>query len=465
MTGVSAKKTNRLLTRKPENREFITDKTIERLVKLAREGEPTNRIIWDEGSRIGANGKRVYAVPGFGVRTTVSGQVAFIYNYNLDKHEHRLKIGDHDSCAVSDARAQAQAWAQSIENGTDPMQARRAQQGEPKFAELAGAWLVYAKSVTKKRETSLYDDRRMLGLNKDGTPIADQDSAMQRKRILPVLGERRLSKITENDIARLHNSLSETPYRANRVLVLVQAIFNYGKENSLFKDWIEENPAKGVKKFHEEKKENWLSEDQIARLQKALDEYSDQNAANCFRLLLLTGSRVGETLKAQWSEFDLERGRWKKPAAHVKQKTDEGIPLSPEALDLLRGMKPRNATGPLFPALKLRKNGKRYRSELKRPWLQVCRAAKLMEASKDKDGKPRIGKNGKPIMVPSVRVHDIRHTFGTNLMNAGFGLKVIGKLMGHKQVSTTARYSHAQDDTMRTAVNQLAEIIKFKKPA
>ena len=104
-------------------------------------------------------------------------------------------------------------------------------------------------------ESSLYDDRRMLGVNEDGTTKNDEDEAQRKKRILTVLGEQRLAEIKQSDIAQFHESLRETPYQANRVLGLLSAVFNYGID----KKWTTENPARGIKKFHEEKRERFLT--------------------------------------------------------------------------------------------------------------------------------------------------------------------------------------------------------------
>jgi integrase len=463
MTGDSAKSTSRPLTGKPENRDFITDKTIERLLRA----KAVNRIIWDVGAG-SVKGKPVYACPGFGVRTTASGQVAFIFNYHQGakghRKEHRIKIGDHNEVTVNDAREQARAWSLGLKDGLDPVQDRRVQEGEPTFAELAAAWLKYAKAIKKKRESSLYDDRLMLGVDEKGKPLVDDDPAMRKRRILPIFGERRLSEITQSEIGRFHAALSETPYRANRTLVLIKTIFNYGMTKPEFKDWIESNPAEGIGKFPEEKRESCLKKDEgeITKFLQALDAYNDQNSANCLRLLLLTGSRENEALKATWGEFNLTRGLWTKPSHHTKQKKTEHVPLSAPALDLLRSMKPKNAIGPLFPG---RKAG--HRVSLKRPWVQACKAAGLVEEyeipgkRKNKDGSPRMLTRYRP----TVRIHDLRHTFASVLVSSGESLYAVGKSLGHVQASTTQRYAHFAPDAQRAVANKFAEVIEFKKPA
>jgi integrase len=166
----------------------------------------------------------------------------------------------------------------------------------------------------------------------------------------------------------------------------------------------------------------------------------------------MTGARKGEVLQAEWPAFDLVRGIWTKPSHHTKQKKIEHVPLSVDALKLLRRMRPKKA-GPLFP-------GKRQgaRVSLRRPWVQVCKAAGLTKAVTVK-GKQRTITRHKPIL----RLHDLRHTYASHLVNSGVSLPVVGKLLGHTQPQTTARYAHLADESLRKATNRFAEILKASR--
>jgi integrase len=321
------------------------------------------------------------------------------------------------------------------------MEERNQRRGEPTLGDLATTYLE-SEAEGKKRPHAVRDDKRMV-----------------EKIIRPKLGGHRLKAIGKRDVEALHGSLKTTPYQANRVLALLSAMFNFAIEAK----WRADNPCKGVKKFAEEKRESWLSVEQIQRFREGLDKYKDQSAANCLRLLLLTGSRAGEALRAEWSEFDLTRGVWTKPSHHTKQKKTEHVPLSAPAIELLRGIKPRNARGPLFLGTKRKgKNGKltggEKRVSLKRPWLQACKAAGLAEAYTVQ------GKRKKMLTRyrPTVRLHDLRHSYASHLVSNGVGLQIVGKLLGHVQASTTMRYAHLQDEALRAATNQLAKIIDYE---
>jgi integrase len=246
--------------------------------------------------------------------------------------------------------------------------------------------------------------------------------------------------------------LKATPYQANRVLALLSKMFSLAIEW----EWLIENPAKGIERFHEDRRERWLSAEELSQFTKALDAYHDQNAANALRLLLLTGSRAGEVLKAEWAQFDLKSGVWTKPSHHTKQNKIEHIPLSGPALELLTAMKSEGATGPLF----LGRKGEVARVSLRRPWMQACKAAGLAIAI-TKEGK-RLTKDGKPKMItrykPTVRIHDLRHSFASHLASNGVSLQILGKLLGHTQPQTTQRYAHLSDGALRDATNCFGEI-------
>lgn len=418
----------------------ITQQVVKKLVTET----PVARIAWDE------------ELKGFGARQTEAGTVTFVLDYYFRGKKRRYCIGRHPEFTADAARKEAMALKVDIANGHDPLAERHEWKSEPTFKALADAYLKDAKM--RKRDSSLYDDRRMLGVNENGTPKENENEAQRKKRILTVLGEQRLAEIKQSDIARFHESLRDTPYQANRVLALLSSVFNYGIAHK----WIESNPAKGLKKFDEAKRERWLTVEELQKFREALDKYKDQSAANVLRLLLLTGSRASEALKARWEEFDLQRGVWTKPSHHTKQKKTEHVPLSAPALKLLEGMAPENPTGPLFPGRAHEGSSRAARVSLKRPWIAACRAAGLVEEYLI-DGK-RKGKNGEPVKLkrykPTVRVHDLRHNFASHLASNGVSLQVVGKLLGHTQAATTMRYAHLQDAPLRDAANQFGRIFE-----
>lgn len=394
----------------------LTKQVLDRLKPPAK----GSKITWDA------------EIPGFGVRVTESGAVAFILNYRIFGRQRRYTIGPYPELPATAARERAIELRAEIRAGNDPLKERDDMRREPLMDDLIDSYLK-SDETKKKRPNTLRDYKRMA-----------------EKIIRPKLGKYQLRAINHHDIASLHGSLKDHPYQANRVLALLSSMMSY----AMSKKWVDENPCRQVERYGEEKRERYLSADELARFREALDAYHDQNAANALRLLLLTGARAGEVLKATWEQFDLERGVWTKPSAHTKQKRTEHIPLSAPALELLASMKPAKARGPLFAGAE----PKRSRVTLRRPWVQACKAAGLVEVEVVKGKRRHEVKKYRP----TVRIHDLRHSFASYLASNGVSLQIIGKLLGHTQAATTMRYAHLQDESLRAATNQAAKVISIQ---
>lgn len=225
--------------------------------------------------------------------------------------------------------------------------------------------------------------------------------------------------------------MRDTPYQANRTLALMSKMF----ELSVRWGQRSDNPARGIEKFSEEKRDRWLSDDELQRLLVALSTHPNQVAANAIRLQLLTGARIGEVLTAKWEDFDLERAVWTKPSHHTKQKRREHLPISVATRDLLTAMKAEASTEScwLFPG---RSSDQPYK-DLKRFWRSVTTSAGLKD----------------------YRIHDNRHTHASHLVSSGLSLTIVGRLLGHTNPATTQRYAHLADDPLRQAVDVMGKKI------
>jgi integrase len=204
--------------------------------------------------------------------------------------------------------------------------------------------------------------------------------------------------------------------------------------------WRQDNPAKGVERNHEEKRQRYLSAAEIATLSTALAEHEDKQAADIVRLLLLTGARKGEVLAMRWQDLDLAEGIWTKPSAHTKTKKPHRVPLSAPAKQLLSELRDAAKADAefVFPG---RYDG--HRVKLDRAWVEICRSAK----------------------IASARIHDLRHTYASVLASHGLSLPIIGALLGHTQPATTARYAHLLDDPLRQATEKVGALVGGKPSA
>jgi integrase len=197
----------------------------------------------------------------------------------------------------------------------------------------------------------------------------------------------------------------------------------------------DDNPARGIERNNEEKRNRYLVGDELRRLTEALAAYPVQMSANAIRLLLLTGARRGEVLAARWDQLDLDAGIWVKPSSHTKQKREHRIPLSAGARLLLVEIKASAGSSEfLFPSAQ---GTAGHLTDIKRAWASICRLAGLT----------------------GVRTHDLRHSYASMLASSGLSLPVIGALLGHTQASTTQRYSHLFDDPLRATTDRVGAIV------
>lgn len=368
-------------------------------------------------------------IPGFGARLTSNGVLSFILNYRIQGRERRYTIGRYPDLTVLAARERAIQLRGKLLDGIDPLQQRIDANSEPTMNELAKDFLErYARA--HKLASSIRNDRQML-----------------EKIILPKIGSIRVRAVTRRDVETLHHALKQTPYRANRVLALLSKMFSLAMEWG----WRADNAAKGIPRYPEDRRETWLTAEQVEALLEALDNYADQSAANAIRLLIVTGAREGEVLSATWDQFDLKRGIWTKPSHHTKQKKIERTPLSRSARELLRHMNAARTSPALFPGQK------GARVTIRRPWVQVCKAAGLAVTEQI----PGKRKKFLAIWKPTVRIHDLRHTLASHLVSSGESLHIVGKLLGHTLPQTTARYAHLADRALRDAANRFATDLKL----
>jgi integrase len=368
------------------------------LVRSLPAPEKGSKILYDGGKD---------RIPGFGLRVTAAGVKAFVLNYTIAGRERRMTIGGYPAWSVAAAREEAKRLRMDVDRGIDPLADREALREAPTMNGLADRYL--AEHAVKKR-------------------TGKDDAAMIRLHVRPVLGNHKVAAVTFADIDRLHRDLSRhAPYRANRVLSLLAKMFSL----AIRWEMREDNPCRGVERNHEDRRYRYLTGDELRRLTEALSAHPNQNAANAVRLLLLTGSRRGEVLKATWSQFDLAEGVWTKPSSHTKQKTEHRVPLSAAARQLLVTM--QAGCEPSSPYV----FATRHRDALKRSWAALCRAADL----------------------PGVRLHDLRHSYASILASAGLSLPIIGQLLDHSSTGTTARYTHLFDDPLRSATERAASII------
>ena len=378
------------------------------------------------------------ALAGFGVAAFPSGRKVYVAQYRQNGRSRRTTIGDHGRLTPDEARSQAKTILGAVETGADPIADRKAAREVPTFNEVAADFMSEHVAAKRKRRTH------------------EAYEALLRRHIAPAIGSMRIIDVRRADIAKMHSRMSDAPGAANRAVSLISAIWGWAARRQTVP--FEANPARGLERNRESRSERFLTTTEFAQLGAALEEGEtiglpydvdetkprakhapkverrrvklDPFAVAAIRLLILTGARLREILHAQWSYVDFERGILFLQDSKTGKKP---VYLSAAALAILAAL-PRVGGNPHIIAGA--KDGA-PRSDLKKPWAAVKRAAGLED----------------------VRLHDLRHSFASIGAGASMGLPIIGKLLGHTQAATTARYAHLDADPMRRAVDTIGATI------
>jgi integrase len=380
----------------------MSQKLSDTIVKRLPIPESGNRITYDS------------EVAGFGARVTAANAKAFILNYRTRAgRERRYTIGSFPEWGTAAARKHAIELRKQIAVGEDPLAEIEAGRDAKTVADLCARYL---EDHAPKKRSQAADVHAIDAF------------------ILPAMKHLKVADVTFSDIDGLHRKITKNgkPIRANRVVALLSKMFSL----AIKWQWRTGNPAAGIEKNPEEKRERYLSGAELEVLTKALAEHEDQQAANIIRLLLLTGARRGEVLSATWDQFDLTEGVWTKPSSHTKQKKSHRVPLSAPARQLLDGI-PQE--GPyVFPGLH-----QGHREGVRKAWAAICQKTGISDCT----------------------IHDLRHTYASVLASKGLSLHLIGALLGHTKTATTARYAHLSDDPLRQATETAGAIITGKPSA
>lgn len=358
-------------------------------------------------------------IKGFGVRVHPSGRKVYLVKYRHHGRVVKTTIGSHGAVSAAAARARAAEIITAVRTGRDlagrELRARVRASAAATLRDLAGRFMEeYVPARCKPSSAYSYE----LSL---------------RRHVLPRLGHRGVADITRGDIASLHHEMHGIPYAANRTLRILSAMFTAAELWGLRPEGS--NPCRHVKRFREEPRERFLSDDEYHRLGAALREVECSGAVAvpaiaAVRLLMLTGCRLSEIMTLRWENVALGAAELRLPDSKTGAKV---VHLGAPAVSVLRGIA-RTEGNPWVIAG--RRPGSRLAS-LHYPWGRIRKLAGLDD----------------------VRLHDLRHSFASGGLLVGEGLPMIGKLLGHAQPQTTARYAHLADDPVKAAADRIANRI------
>ena len=372
-----------------------------RTVEAVKPIKGREQFVWDRELR------------GFGLRVLPSGVKTFIAQ-GRDSHgaTFRYALGKFGVLTPEAAREMAQDKLRDARKGKNPSAERKADRKAVTLAELVDK--VVEEHAEKKRKPSTHRTYKWLAAH----------------AITPKLGTVRVVRLTREKVARWHSGLDGTPTQANRALALLSKMLNWAIAQGYRPDEL--NPARGVEKFPEARRERFLSADEFKRLGDAIAKAEREatepvHALAALRLLAVSGMRLGEVLNLRRSEVSIERGFLELPDSKTGRKS---VHVTAPMAAILKEVPEVEGNPFVFVG---RKEGQQLVG-IQRIWRRIAKAAKLDD----------------------VRIHDLRHSLASVGAAGGLSLPIIGKLLGHSQPQTTARYAHLAADPVKAAAETVA---------
>lgn len=257
--------------------------------------------------------------------------------------------------------------------------------------------------------------------------------ANYRNHIHPSLGQLRLSEINKLSVYRWMNQLVSSGLKnstINKITVLLGQIL--GLAETLEIEGAPERRTLGLKQLPARPAHTvFLKPEEAKRLMEAVNQSNNPHLPDIVALLLLTGARKNEALKMRWEEVDIDNRQWVVPMS--KNGKPRYIQLGEKACELLaRRHAQRNESPYVFPS-----------PITGEPYSSIFGCWKL--------ARERAG-------LPHLRIHDLRHSFASALVNTGIPLYDVQHLLGHSSIKTTQRYAHLSPDRLQSSVQNIDSV-------
>ena len=353
---------------------------------------------------------------GFGVRVYPTGSKVYVAQARGPEGPKRVAVGRHGVINADEARKRAAHIIARIKAGEEAVPEPLIRKAGPTVNEVCARYLAEYVSVRCKPATAaLY-------------------RSVINRHVLPALGKLPIAALSRAQVAEFHESLYETPAVANMALRTLSAMYRLAAGWGMVPEGTS-NPCKALVKYPERRRERFLTDSEFTRLGRALEEAeaagdASASAVAAIRLLALTGCRRSEILKLRREDVALEAGELRLPDSKTGARA---IPLPPEAVELLAGL--------------LRAHGGPWVIPGRKPGTHIANIDEAWRLIRDRAG------------LEGVRIHDLRHSYASRALALGESLPVIGKLLGHSKLETTARYAHLARDSAQEAAERVATSI------
>jgi integrase len=350
-------------------------------------------------------------VAGLALRITENGVKSWSVMYRVGNRQRRLTIGRYPEVSLAEARKQARAALELAERGIDPA-------GDPPERRL-GRETVAAVCA---QYVELHCRRNAL------RTVGSIERAL-RGAVLPFWGSRSIQSITRRDALDLIDTIAaRAPSMAIKVQSTIRRVFKWAVRRGI----IEANPLADLEPpARERSRERVLTDAELSSIWRACEPLA-WPCGPIIRLLIMTGARRGEVGGMCWSEVDVERGVWVKPAARVKSGRDHVLPLPAAALDLIASL-------PIV-------GGSRY------VFVSRTGTTPVHHLSWPKRRLDKLSG------VTGWRIHDLRRTTASGLARLGIAPHVVAAVLDHTQPGPTKIYlRHRYDAEVRAALERWAD--------
>jgi len=369
---------------------------------------------------------------GFILRVLPSGRKVFYVRHVVDGRDKRTRIGLTTEVSFMEARRRAlEILSEKVENlpmpplrGVTPASPR--QSSTPSNAALPPRVRDFAKRYFRDHGQTLKASTRLR-------------YRAHLDKIVAEFGDLRMDQIRRSGVEAWHASMSAIPCAANGAARVLSNMFTKASDWEVLPRTFYP-PTRGVKLYRARRRERFLTPEERTRLAEAMDRATKLPAtapgrlmwrtAAILRLLSLTGMRRDEVLDLTWDMVDTRHRAFHLPESKTGQKI---VLFGSPVLELLGEVRERAMQG--CPYVFHTRNGTRvHSSSIGRSWA-TFRATVGLE---------------------DVRLHDLRHSAASDAIMSGVPLAVVGKILGHKNPSTTARYAHISDAVLGDAVETMS---------
>jgi integrase len=344
---------------------------------------------------------------GFMVEVRCSGRKTYYQRYSEERgRERQFKIGAADVLTFEQARRKGRSVLARALLGESPQARRQEIRAIPTLNSfVSNSYLPFIKTYKRSWRT---------------------DETILRLHVLRTLGGLALDEINTDRVVGLITGMKSKGYAtatSNRVLVILRYLYNLALKWKV--PGLDHNPTAGVELNPEVQRSRFLSKEEAQRLVSSLAADENRVAANAILLLLLTGGRRNEITQAKWEHVIWSERKLLVPLS--KSGKPRWISLSSSAIELLSALPRSNEDVFIFPSAVTG----RPCASLWFPWRRIRARAQLDD----------------------VRLHDLRHSFASFLVNEGVSLYVVQALLGHANARTTQRYAHLIADTLSQATD------------